>query len=81
MIEEKTLPNYGINFCLGSYKIEVVIMLPNGNTRQICLDNDAEVIGLYHDKLFTDLQKDVENLRQMAKRIVDATDDREFDTR
>lgn len=66
--EEKTLPNCGVNFCLGTYKIEVEVNPGRIPSRKLVLEGDAT--GLYFDKLFDQIRVDVDRLEKMAMDIV-----------
>lgn len=72
------LPNSGVKFFLGNYKIKVDVNTGYGRSRRLTIDSDGDSPGLYVDELFDRMQIDVENLRESAKRlVVDAKKERE----
>jgi len=58
------LPNSGVNFILGYYKIEVSVLNPGGANRNFVLENDHGVIGLYHKDLMSQIRDDVDTLEK-----------------
>jgi len=63
------VPNCGVIFELGSYKVELILHTGYGRTRRLVLESDS-TRGLYSNELIDQLQIDVENLRKSAKQCV-----------
>ena len=63
------IPNNGVTFCLGSYKVELTINTGYGRQRSLVIECDGQY-GVYVDKLIDQLQVDIENLRQTVNRCV-----------
>ena len=71
------IPNSGVKFHLGSYKVKLIIHTGYGRTRSLAMESE-DTTGLYSDELIDQLQIDVENLRKSAKQcVVDAKKERE----
>ncbi len=65
------LPNSGVKFYLGYYKIELTVHTGYGQTRHLVIENNDGVQGLYHHELLYDLQKDVNTIKKMVTDVVD----------
>jgi len=58
------LPNSGVNFVLGYYKIEVSVLNPGGINRNFIIENENGVKGLYHRDLMFQICDDVDTLEK-----------------
>lgn len=67
---EKTAPNCGIPFHLGSYKVEVFVTTVPGQSKRLVIADEGNCVGLNPDELIDRLQADIENLRHTARRCV-----------
>ena len=65
------LPNSGVPFCLGDYKIEIVVHTGYGRTRRFTVSSEDEMVyGLYPEELIDQMKVDVANLRKTVKDAV-----------
>lgn len=67
------LPNSGVPFCLGDYKIEIMVVTGYGRTRRITVSSEDEMVyGLYPEELIDRMEVDVAILRETVKKLVKA---------
>jgi len=72
----KQLPNGGLKWILGCYKIEMTVFPVSGTrSRNIVIENIDGVSGLYHEQLFAELQGDIEVLKATVEEIVSNAQD------
>ena len=65
------LPNCGVDFTLGYYKVEFTALTPYGRNRNFIIENDKGVYGLYHSKLFEHLRSDIDILEKTINEFVE----------
>jgi len=65
------LPNCGVDFTLGYYKIEFTALTPYGRNRNFIIENDKGVYGLFHSDLFEHLRSDIDILEKTIKHFVE----------
>lgn len=58
------LPNCGIEFYLGYYKIEISVLNPGGANRNFVIENQDGVRGLYHKDLMFQVREDIDTLEK-----------------
>jgi len=58
------LPNYGVEFCLGYYKIEVSVLNPGSMNRNFVIESEHGVRGLYHRDLMFQIREDINTLEK-----------------
>lgn len=64
-------PNHGVKWILGCYKIELTVFPGCGaNSRNLIIENKRGVSGLYHSKLFLQLQNDIDTLKATAMSVI-----------
>ncbi len=69
---EKQVPNYGVPFVIGSYKIEATVITGYGRTRRIVVDSDHDCpTGCYAEELFDQMTIDVANMKETAIRFIE----------
>ena len=65
------LPNYGVNFCLGSYTIELIAISGYGQTRRFVVSNDnGAPTGLNPEYLIDLMEIDIARLRDTVRKFV-----------